>query len=109
MNGYRGGSTDNGVFASNDGGTTWSAVTPTGALDGSDIGRTTLAYGGDGRLYALMESPAELASGSDAAGNATNLKGFFVSPTGSPAGPWTLLADSSTLRQPRPIRDSEPP
>ena len=99
VNGYRGGSSDNGIFASNDGGTTFSAVTPTGALNGTDIGRTTLAYGGDGRLYALMESPAELASGSDAAGNATNLKGFFVSPTGSPAGPWALLADSSTLQR----------
>ncbi|GAB2909898.1 exo-alpha-sialidase [Rhodococcus aerolatus] len=97
VNGYRDGSPDNGVFASTDGGATWTRSTPTGALDGTDVGRTTLAYGGDGRLYALMESPAQLKSGVDAAGNASNLKGFYVSRSGTAAGPWTLLADSSKL------------
>lgn len=52
VNGYRSGSADNGIYASKDGGATWQLVTPTGALDGSDIGRTSLAYAGDGRLYA---------------------------------------------------------
>ena len=99
VNGYRSGSADNAIFASNDGGTTWTKVTPTGDLDGTDIGRTSLAYAGDSRLYALMESPAFLASGVDAAGSATNLKGFFVSTSGDPAGPWTKLADSSKLQQ----------
>ncbi len=99
VNGYRGGSSDNGIFSSSNGGLDWAKVSPTGALDGSDIGRTTLAYGGDGRLYALMESPAELASGVDASGSGTNLKGFYVSRYGNPAGPWTLLADSTKLQQ----------
>ena len=99
VNGYRSGGADNAIFSSRDGGASWSKVLPTGALDGSDIGLTSLAYAGDGRLYALMESPAQLASGTDAAGNATNLKGFYVSRTGDPAGPWTLLADSSTLQK----------
>ena len=98
VNGYRGGSAENGIFASSDGGTTWTLATPTGALDGTDIGRTTLAYGGDGRLYALMESPAFLASGTDAAGQASNLKGFYVSRSGTAAGPWTVLADSAKLQ-----------
>ena len=99
VNGWRSGSTDNGIFASSDGGSTWSKVTPTGALDGNDVGRTTLAYAGDGRLYALMESPAYLALGHDPAGSATNLKGFYVSTSGSAAGPWTLLANSDKLQQ----------
>ena len=99
VNGYRGGGTDNGIFSSTDAGSTWAEVAPTGALDGTDIGRTTLTYAGNGRLYALMESPAELASGTDAAGNATNLKGFYVSSSGNPAGPWTLLADSTKLQK----------
>ncbi|HEX2903466.1 MAG TPA: hypothetical protein VHO01_08415 [Jatrophihabitans sp.] len=98
VNGYRGGSPENGIYASNDGGRSWTEVTPTGALDGTDIGRTTLAYAGDGRLYALMESPAYLNSGVDPTGSATNLKGFYVSTSGNPAGPWTLLADSTKLQ-----------
>ena len=99
VNGYRGGSADNGIYASSDGGNTWHEVTPTGALDGTDIGRTTLAYAGDGRLYALMESPAYLLSGTDGSGAATNLKGFYVSRSGDPSGPWTLLADSTKLQK----------
>ncbi len=99
VNGYRGGSPDNGIFASTDGGASWAKVTPSGALDGTDIGRTTLAYAGDSKLYALMESPAFLAAGKDGSGSATNLKGFYVSASGNPAGPWTLLADSAKLQQ----------
>ena len=98
VNGYRSGSADNGIFASTDLGATWTRVTPTGDLDGTDIGRTTLAYAADGRLYALMESPAFLAAGTDGTGSATNLKGFYVSRSGSAAGPWTLLADSTKLQ-----------
>ncbi len=98
VNGYRSGSADNGIYASKDGGATWQLVTPTGALDGSDIGRTSLAYAGDGRLYALMESPVFLSSGTDGKGSATNLKGFYVSSSGSPVGPWTQLADSAKLQ-----------
>jgi len=98
VNGYRSGGADNAIFASTDGGTAWTKVTPTGALDGTDIGRTTLAYAGDGRLYALMESPAYLAAGTDPTGSATSLKGFYVSASGSAAGPWTLLADSTKLQ-----------
>jgi len=98
VNGYRSGSTDNGLYASTDGGQSWKKVTPTGALDGSDIGRTTLAYAGDGRLYALMESPAYLAAGADSSGSGTSLKGFYVSASGSAAGPWTMLADSTKLQ-----------
>ncbi len=98
VNGYRSGSPDNGIFFSTDGGTTWTKASPTGALDGSDIGRTTLAYASDSRLYALMESPAYLAAGQDPGGSATNLKGFYVSLSGNAAGPWTLLADSTKLQ-----------
>jgi hypothetical protein len=99
VNGFRNGGADNGIFASTDGGATWTEATPTGALDGTDIGRTTLAYGRDGRLYALMESPRYLTvTGGDASGSATNLKGFYVSLSGNAAGPWTMLADSTKLQ-----------
>ena len=85
----------NGFYLSTDGGTTFSQVTPTGDLNASDIGRTTFAYSADGsKLYAIVQSPAELA-----AGGSSVLQGIFVS-SGSPArvvGPWTKIADATKL------------
>ncbi len=84
---------NNGFYLSSDGGKTFSPITPTGAIDTTDIGRTTFAYSADGsRLYATVESPAALAAGA-----ATVLQGVFVSANGDPAGPWTKIADASTL------------
>ena len=41
-------------------------ITPDGDIDATDIGRTTLAYSSSGsRLYALVQSPAELLAGDD--------------------------------------------
>jgi hypothetical protein len=91
--GWRGGTlaTDtayNGFYESTDGGHTFALVAPTGALAGAtDLGRTTFAYSADGKvLYALVESSATVA-----------LKGVYESASASLAGPWTLIADSSTL------------
>jgi hypothetical protein len=93
--GWRNGSSYNGFYLSTTGGGAGSfrAITPKGAIDATDIGRTTLAYAADGsRLYALIQSPAKLLSGA-----ATVLQGAFVSASGNPAGPWTKIADSSKL------------
>ncbi|MCW2857362.1 MAG: hypothetical protein JWR52_2977 [Marmoricola sp.] len=79
----------NGFYQSTDGGLHFSAVTLSGDINASDIGRTTFAYSADGtKLYATVEAPSTVA-----------LQGIFVS-TGSPAsvsGPWTKVADGPKL------------
>jgi hypothetical protein len=85
----------NGFYQSNDGGQTFSKVTPTGDIDPADQGRTTFAYSADGtKLYAIVQSISELAAGDE-----TVLQGIFVS-TGSPAsvaGPWKLIGNEAKL------------
>ncbi len=93
--GWRNGSAYNGFYVSHSGGGagSFTKITPTGGIDATDIGRTSLAYAADGsRLYAIVESPRLLASGA-----ATNLQGVYVSVGGDPAGPWTKIADSAKL------------
>jgi sugar lactone lactonase YvrE len=88
----------NGFYESTDGGLTFSKVTPTGDINASDIGRTTLAYSSNGsKLYAVVESPAMLS-----AGDVSVLQGVFVAKgsgghAASIAGPWTLIADATKL------------
>ena len=86
---------NNGFYQSTDGGHTFSAVTPTGNVKDSDIGRTTFAYSADGsKLYAIVQSPSMLAAGDESV-----LQGIFVS-SGSPAsvrGPWKKIGDEGTL------------
>ncbi len=80
----------NGFYKSTNGGRTFTKVTPTGAIDTSEIGRTTFAYSAGGtKLYAIVENPTT-----------TGLQGIFKS-SGNPAsvaGPWTLIADSAKLQ-----------
>ncbi len=96
--GWRGGTsaqdlTYNGFYLSTDSGLSFARITPTGAIDPADIGRTTFAYSSDGsKLYAIVESPAKLATG-----KASVMQGVFVSANGSAAGPWTLIADATKL------------
>ena len=93
--GWRNGSPYNGFYLSDTGGGNGSfqKITPGGEVDATDIGRTTLTYSNDGsRLYAIIQSPKELL-----AGDATNLQGVYVSKTGDPKGPYTLIADSDKL------------
>ena len=95
VDGWRNGTSYNGFYLSTTGGGSgsFSQITPTGAIDATDIGRTTLEYAADGsRLYAIVESPRLLLAGA-----ATNLQGVFVSPNGDPTGPWSLIADSAKL------------
>jgi hypothetical protein len=74
---------------------TFHRITPTGDIDVGDIGRTTFAAG-KGRIYAIIESPEMLENPSPATGF-TNLQGIYVSKSGRPAGPWTLVADAHKL------------
>lgn len=94
--GWRNGTAYNGFYLSNSGGGAGSfqEITPTGAIDAGDIGRTTLAYAADGsRLYAIVQSVSKLLT----PGSATNLQGVYVSANGNPTGPYTKIADSDSL------------
>ena len=91
--GWRGGTlasdtSYNGWYLSTNGGNKFTELTLTGALAGAtDLGRTTFAYSADGqKLYALVESTASVA-----------LKGVYESANGNAAGPWTLIANATTL------------
>ncbi|HET9078341.1 MAG TPA: hypothetical protein VFN68_15505, partial [Acidimicrobiales bacterium] len=83
---------NNGFYQSTDGGMTFNKVSPTGNIDAADIGRTTFAYSADGsKLYAIVQSPAALAAGSESV-----LQGIFVASghgrqPASVAGPWTKI------------------
>ena len=93
--GWRNGTAYNGFYLSTTGGGagSFSEITPSGDIDTADIGRTTLDYAADGsRLYAIIQSPTKLLASLD-----TNLQGVFVSTTGNPAGPYSLIADSAKL------------
>jgi hypothetical protein len=66
---------------------TFTELTLSGAINASDLGRTTFAYSSDGsKLYAMVEAPST-----------THLQGIFLSASGDPSGPWTLIASSTTL------------
>ncbi len=93
--GWRNGDSYNGFYLSTSGGgrDSFTKIAPTGAIDNTDMGRTTFAYAADGsKLYAIVQSPAKLAAGA-----ASVLQGVFVSGNGNPAGPWTLIADNNKL------------
>lgn len=90
---WRGGAAYNGFYYSVDGGQTFTLINPNGGLNPQDIGRTTLAYAGDGsRLYALVESMTKYTNS-----NQTALAGVFVSPSGNPSGPWNKIAGPGEL------------
>jgi hypothetical protein len=94
---WRSGDTYNGFYETADytaGG--WNKVNPTGSIPADDIGNVTFAFSGDGsKLYAINQSPKLL---NKLAGTVnTYLDGVYVSNNGSPAGPWSKIADSQKL------------
>jgi hypothetical protein len=92
---WRSGAAYNGFYLSRDGGTTWSKINPLGAINPKDVGNSTLKYSADGsKLYVVMESPAALNSGA-----ASALAGVYVSKNGAAAGPYSQIANPSTLAQ----------
>ncbi|MCC9306059.1 glycosyl hydrolase [Kitasatospora sp. RB6PN24] len=97
--GFRSGTPYDGLYLSTRGGApgSFQRIQPAG-LDNSDIGRTSLDYAPDGSaLYAVIQSPAYLAGNRPAPMQSTALKGVYKSAGGDPNGPWTLVADASTL------------
>jgi photosystem II stability/assembly factor-like uncharacterized protein len=90
---WRDGAPYNGFYYSQDGGQTFARVNPAGALNPQDVGRTTFAYAANGSmLYALVESMTQYTHSFQ-----TALAGVFVSPNGSPAGPWNKIAGPGEL------------
>lgn len=94
--GWRGGASTNGLYLSNDGGTTFTYLpSPQGWPAFQDEGRTTLAFSSAGdRLYAVVQSPYLLNVGTN---GKTLLTGAFSSANGDPQGPWTQIASSEQL------------
>ncbi|MFD9633207.1 WD40/YVTN/BNR-like repeat-containing protein [Streptomyces violascens] len=93
--GWRGGDTYNGLY-SKEGDGSWKPVSGLGDLptNSDDVGNVTFGAAADGsRLYAIDQSPAQMASNPD-----SGLKGVYVSKSGSPFGPWTLIADYNKLK-----------
>ncbi len=87
--GWRGGTLPadiarNGFYASHDGGASFVQVDPKGIS--GPTGRTSLDYGPDGALLAVVEDPTTL-----------GLKGVFRSRSGFAAGPWTVAASDEQL------------
>ena len=95
--GWRGGSPCNGFYQSTDAGVTFSKVTVNGAINGSQLGRTTIAYtAGGSRLYAVVQS-AQLFNHPSALAGGTELMGVFVSKSGNPSGGGTKVAEARNL------------
>src|SRR6185437_12943822 len=90
--GWRGGTLPadtsyNGFYVSTTGGTAGSfhKVTPAGMTP--TIGRSSLGYSANGnKLYAVVEDSVTV-----------DLNGVYRSDSGTPNGPWTLIADNATL------------
>ena len=97
---WRNGADYDGWYESTDGGATFHKVTPTGAVDASDLGRTTFAYSADGsRLYAVVQSPRKMFNPHFV----SVLQGVYRSDSGSLAGPWVLIADRQELDNGSPL------
>jgi hypothetical protein len=95
--GWRSGDTYNGFYEATDYTTgNWAKVNPGGAIPANDIGYVTFGFSGDGsKLYAINQSPTQLNKVTGTVN--TYLDGVYVSNTGSPAGPWNKIADSTKL------------
>ncbi|HKT02943.1 MAG TPA: glycosyl hydrolase [Rugosimonospora sp.] len=91
--GWRSGDPTNGFYTKVNG--AWQRTTLAGdiASDAGNVGAVTFAAAADGsKYYAIEESPTQLNTNPDSA-----LQGFYVSKSGSPFGPWTLVADYKKL------------
>jgi hypothetical protein len=91
--GWRSGDTYNGFYTKQGG--TWQRTTLAGAIasDPGNVGAVTFAASADGsKYYAIEQSPEQLNTNPDSA-----LGGIYASNSGSPFGPWTLVADYHKL------------
>jgi hypothetical protein len=91
--GWRSGDSYNGFYTKQGG--TWQKTVLAGdiASDADNVGTVTFASSADGsKYYAIEQSPTQLNTNPD-----SGLQGIYVSDNGSPAGPWTLVADYHKL------------
>ncbi|WP_407992268.1 glycosyl hydrolase [Kitasatospora sp. CMC57] len=93
--GWRSGDTYNGFYSKAADGS-WQRISDLGELPtgAGDVGNVTFAASKDGsRYYAVEQSPTKTATDPD-----SGLQGVYVSKSGSPMGPWTLIADKDRLK-----------
>ncbi|MFC4108992.1 glycosyl hydrolase [Micromonospora zhanjiangensis] len=91
--GWRSGDAYNGFYTKRGG--SWQRITLAGdiASDPDNVGMVTMAGSADGsKYYAVEQSPEQLNTNPDSA-----LQGLYVSDSGSPFGPWRLVADYHAL------------
>ena len=77
----------NGFYVGTGGSGSFTRITPTGDINPKEIGRTTFSVS-NGWLYAVVQ---------DTATDDLRGEGIFLSKSGNPAGPWTLIADTDKL------------
>jgi hypothetical protein len=77
----------NGFYVGSGAPHSFSRVTPTGAINAKEIGRTSLSSVGSW-IYAVVQ---------DSVNDDLRGEGVFVSKSGKPTGPWTLIADTDKL------------
>ena len=102
--GARAGTSCNGFYISTTGGAKQADGTSSflysslnGAINPSDIGRTTLAYSSDGGTFYAMIQSTQLYNAPQIQSGNTLLEGIFVSKTGDPTGPWNRIANYQNL------------
>ncbi|UAC01724.1 glycosyl hydrolase [Dactylosporangium vinaceum] len=90
--GWRSGDDYNGFYTKVGG--SWQRTAPAGLpSEPDDVGAVTFAASADGsKYYAIEQSPEQLNTNPDSA-----LGGIYTSDSGSPAGPWKLVADYHKL------------
>ncbi len=93
---WRGYAPYNGFYLSTDAGAHFTKVNPQGAIVAKNVGNAELAYSADGKkLYTVVEDTQLYLTSVQNASSV--LMGVFVSNSGSPAGPWTSIADYRKL------------
>jgi hypothetical protein len=96
---WRSGAAYNGMYISRDGGQTFTQNAMVGAVSQRRLGRASLAYSADGsKLYAVVQDDILINSPQIQTGN-TVLAGVYVSSSGDPGGPWSLIANYRELQQ----------
>jgi hypothetical protein len=96
--GWRAGSNCNGFYLSNDGGQTFNNIKIIGAINDTDLARTSIAYSADGSsLYAVVQSAGMfLHARTDFGG--TLLQGIYQATGGDATAPWTKVAEWRQLQ-----------
>ena len=94
--GWRAGSNCNGLFESSNSGQSFTRVTVNGAINDTDLGRTTIGWSADGsKVYALVQS-ASMFNHAKTDQGGTILQGIYAS-DGSFSGPWNKVAEWRNL------------